>query len=469
MKKIYYIVLFLSFSVYQIAQGQDHKTITLDKGVKLFQSVAVNDNLITVTGKEYIFNANLKWKLSCYNPDLSLRYEFPINKSKFNLQNVGSLVVSPSANNVYYMNPGGTIMHLDSAGSVSEYKLKWKQIKWTHLNVIFADDEYLYYVNKEKDKTKKRQKKSFPKLQYIRVAHDKTVSRVQLELPDPDPDATEWSYLGHTTEVAYFVSRTNDDENKITYRIAVIDGNGALQDDFKMEMGIKDAILPSWNYSSAGGTLVVDDHQINITTTTHYSRYGSTTTVTYKALPEAFGDISFDPQTGGFYMYGLSGARASKKKSLFGPKKSDVASSFYVLKFDQDGKKMWNYEGKLSGADEDFKNKYSFVYRKMKLSPGFGGAIRFQAFAMNKVTTFELNPETGKLNLYYPNEFENNVSQVDLNTCHKPGDKSEVGKFLSKKDKGDCSTLTYRLNNTDVIIKNYYDDWKLEMYRFSDE
>jgi len=519
MKGKFFSIFFLAAFGVNSLYSQTPSTLQLDNGCKLFDAVAVNNGLIICTGKEYIFHSNLNWNISNYYPDLSLRYKIPIPKPKLNFG--GHLVVSPTGNNVYYLQykQGGTlslrsntpsapvgsnrqsILHVDSMGASSIFKIK-KQFKYEKLNVVFADDHYLYYVTKEKNKNQTRKqwrKHPKPKLQFVRVAHDNAISNVMLELPDPDEDFTEWSYLGHTTEVSYFVCRSVEKSGKVEYRIGVVDEDGKLEDDFKLEAALKAGeIKADFSQPKEDGTLVVDNHnyKVVVSTTTHTyggaggSSYGggygggmghsyTSSSTSYTAYPEAYGDIMFDQQTGGFYIYGLSGPKYEKSKGLFAPKIMPIANGFYVFKFDQDGKKQWDYQGKLSGMNEYFTDKALFIHRKIKLSIGMGGTTRFQAFnriparwftpPSYQANTYEINSETGKYLTGYSNEFENDISPVDLGTCHKSGDKSETGRFLSKRSQGEYSIQAFRVNESNIIIKNLYEDYKLEIYKFDDE
>src|SRR6185437_10394683 len=251
---------------------------------------------------------------------------------------------------------------------------------------------YLYYVTKERDaksKHEKRDKHAFPKLQFVRIGKDKSVSKVWLELPEPDPDATEWSYLGNTTVVSYFVSRTLDDENykEQKFRIAVIDHDGKLLDDFKMDVNLNDGrFMSEYNYCGNEGTHEADNHNIKTTTYTSTTYNGNgmsttTTTTVYSPNPEAYGNIMLDPVTNGFYVYGISGTESERQGSSRHKRQGTaVPSGYYVYKFDQDGKALWKNEGKLTGIDDYYKSRASFMSRNVTLEYGAQGNLRLQAF-----------------------------------------------------------------------------------------
>src|ERR1035441_8640418 len=79
MKKIFLFIISLYCLAPALAQQPDK--ITLDKGCKLLDAVAVNNGLMLKTGQEYFYRSNRHWKLSFYNPDLTLKYSVPIPKS----------------------------------------------------------------------------------------------------------------------------------------------------------------------------------------------------------------------------------------------------------------------------------------------------------------------------------------------------------------------------------------------------
>jgi hypothetical protein len=483
MKKLYYTLLFVCATMFSVS-AQTPEKLKLDEGAKLFGAVSVNSGLVLLTGKEYYYNPNLDWKVTQYWPDLTQRYQVKIDKPRYNYFLPAHLVVSPTGNNVYFIQGKGVglfsssaeaITYIDSMGVKQAFDLKGK-FHYSSRNVAFADDNNLYIVTKTFKKERHKKGKTYPTLEFIRIAHDKSVSNVPIELPEPDPDATEWSYLGHTTEVSYFTSRLMEENNKEIFRIAVIDEDGKLLDDFKLTVALSNGeFRAGYNHSSAAGTWVIDNHNIKVTTSSYTSYNASTgtssthTSVTYSPNTEAYGDIMFDPMTNGFYIYGLSGPVYKKSKKLFARQVNTIASDFYVYKYDQDGNEVWNYNGKLAGIDDYFKSKATFYNRDIQLNPGFAGAVRFQAFARKNVFTYELNSETGKLNINYINTFDKPVTVVDLGSCHKPGDKSSLGKFLAKGDKGNYSQLNFRFTNSNVIVRNYFDDYRLELFNIGDE
>ena len=488
MKRVIYILTFTALVILSPAFGQEHQSAKLADGSKILKAKNVPNGLVLLTGNEFYFNKNLNWKISYYSPHLTARYDVAVPNAKLSQLYHSCLVASPSGNNVYFIRRGAgglmgspntqNIMRIDSAGISNSLTLK-HELDYGRVNVVFADDNYLYYVTKEKDK-EALNKHAFPKLQFVRVANDKSVSKVMLALPDPDPDATEWSYLGNTTVVSYFVSRTLDDESYKTqkYRVAVIDHEGKLQDDFKIEVNLKDGkFIAGYNYCSNPGTEEVHNHNIDVTSysSSYMNANGTmttTTTVVYTPNAEAFGNIMLDPQTAGFYVYGLSGTSPANAKSAKHSKKKEdnlAPTGYYVYKFDQDGKENWSYESKLNGIDDYFKGKAGFMSRNIALHYGLEGNLRFQAFDKNTATTYDINPQSGKLVSNYTNTFSNPVTLNDLGSCHKAGDKTDISKFLTKPDKGDYSQLSYRLGNNNVVVRNFYNDSKLELYGFMDE
>ena len=489
MKRAIYILTFYMLAILSPSFGQEHQSVKLSDGSKILKSLRVSNGLVLLTGNEFYFNKNLNWKISYYSPHLTARYDVAVPNPKLSGLYHSFLVASPSGNNVYFVRRGAgglmgspntqNIMRIDSAGISNSLTLK-RELDFGRVNVVFADDNYLYYVTKEKDK-QALNKHAFPKLQFVRIANDKSVSKIMLALPDPDPDATEWSYLGNTNVVSYFVSRTLDDESYKTqkYRVAVIDHDGKLQDDFKFEVNIKDGkFISEYNYCGNPGTEEVNNHNIDVTSysSTYMNANGgvtTTTTIVYSPNAEAYGNIMLDPQSNGFYVYGLSGSSPTNAKSgkKHSKKKEDNLSptGYYVYKFDADGKDVWNYESKLNGIDDYFKSKASFMSRNIALNYGLEGNLRFQAFCKTNATTYDINPQSGKPVSNYTNTFQNPVTINDLGTCHKSGDKTDLGKFLTKPDKGDYSQLSYRLGNNNVVVRNFYKDSKLELYGFMDE
>ncbi len=488
MKKLIYILTIFISAGFSTVNGQNHGTVKLDKGSKLLKAISVNNGLVLFTGNEFYFTKKLDWKISYYAPHLTTRYSVPVPNPSIKSLNNCYFVVSPSGANVYFIRRGAggllgsrntqNIMHIDSSGFSNTMPMKG-ELKYDQVNVVFADDTYLYYVTKEKDKTT-HNKHAFPKLQFVRVGiKDKSVSKVMLALPDPDPDATEWSYLGHTKVVSYFVSRTLNDETYKSqkFRVAVIDHDGKLQDDFKIDVDLKNGrFLPEYNYCGTEGTHEVDNHNIKVTTysNTTYTGNGTsmtTTTVVYSPYPEAYGNIMLDPYTNGFYVYGIAGPSGAAQKSGKHKKKSDdpTPTNYFVFKFDQDGKQVWASENKLIGIGDYFKDKAGFSSRQVTLSYGAQGNLRLQAFAAKDVSTNEINAQTGAYVTGYANSFDNPVRTIDLGSCHKAGDKMEINKFLSKTDKGDYSQLNFRMLTNNVVVQNYFHDARLEMYDFGDE
>ena len=482
MKKIYLFI----FSLYCLAPAlaQQPDKITLDKGCKLLDAVAVNNGLVLKTGQEYFYRSNRHWKLSFYNPDLTLKYSVPIPKSS--LTRSCDIIASPSGNHIYHIEYSTTAFHhqnnkldiimVDSSGYNVNRILK-DQFRFSDAEAIYSDDHYLYFMTRLKIKIKgERKKKS--KLQLVKMdVKDFSVSRSMLELPDVDPDATDWDFFGNTQFVTYFVSRTRDDSRKATVRVAVVTPDGKLQDDFKMEIETKQGDLaPADNNTNAPGSRLLVNH--NYDTKIYTSSYTSggvtytSTTIVYNTNSNSYMNVMLDPLTNGFYVYGITAqpekAETGKRKaSKYKTSKFADATGYFVFKFDQDGKQVWASESKLTGIDEPFKSKALFVARQTRLSTDFG-SVRFQAYSGKSINTYELSPETGVQQTNYINKFEDFVGTRDLGVCHK-ANKSDFSKFLAKNDKGEYSLSGFKILDAHIVIKNYYDEGRLEMYRFDDQ
>jgi len=473
MKKVVYFFSILFLTSATISLAQYNATLKLDNGCKLFKGVSVSNSLVLFTGSEGLIPKNLNWKITCYSPHLSLKYSVLVSNPDVKSLSGSFLVVAPSGNNVFLIRHEGNtqnIMRIDSAGFSWSLPMKG-ELEYSKVNVVFADDEYLYYVTKEKDPNALN-KHDFPKLQFVRIAKDKSVSKIMLALPDPDPDATEWSYFGHTDVVSYFVSRSLNDENytEEKFRVAVIDHSGHLQDDFKIDFNLKTGkLLPEYNYCGTEGTFEANNHNIKTKLGTGNGEAGKNTT-DYTPYPEAYGNIMLDPQSNGFYVYGISGNPAGQKKDKK-EKKEDAPdpSAFYIYKYDPDGKEVWDNETKFTGFDDYFKSKASFSARQVALSYGEQGNLRFQAFDVKDVATAEINPQTGKFISAYSNTFENIVKHDDLGNCFKKGEKTGLGQFLSKPVKEEFTQLEFRLANNNVVVRDFHKDPKLELYGFGDE
>jgi len=477
MKKIFLICCCLGlFSL--SASAQKNETLKLKKGCQVLDITGVNNGLVILTGREFLYSFNREWKLTYYNPNLTLRYEVPIKHAKLG---GSSLVMSPTGNSVYFIRyspafwsskVNASIIQIDSSGTYHQGKLRHK-FKFENVNAVFSDDEYLYYVLKENTAKGRRGKKNaYPQIKFGKISNkDFSYTQVDVAVPEPEEDATEWSFIGNTTEVSYFASLKIENDQKAVYRVAVIDDEGKLLDDFKMSVNIKDGnFVPGNQVSNVAGSEILHSHKF----TRHVSYYSTgrttTTVITYTANPEAFVNISFDPQTNGFYITGLSGKLPSnEKKGLFHKKEYSKVNNYYLFKFDQDGKESWKLEGKLVSASDNFKNKSSFLSRESYLDIGIKGNLRYQVFMDKDVATYEINPETGKYLTGYSNTFKNYVTTLDLGTCRKPGDKSALGKFLNKNDRGDYSTMNFRMQDNNVIMRNYYNDDKVELYNIGDE
>ena len=484
MKKVTY--LFISFlSLFAMpAFGQEREVVKLPDGSQILKSMKLNNGLVLLTGNEFYFTNKHNWKITYYGPHMTAKYDVMVpNPKRASFYN-SYLVASQSGENVYFIRHGlgglmGSpstydIMHIDANGISKSFTLKRFMSESGPLNVAFADNEYLYYVVKDRDKSS-HNKHDFPKLKFVRIDNSNKVSNIPLALPDPDPDATEWSYMGHTDVVSYFVSRTLDDDYKTQkYRVAVIDHDGKLQDDFKFKVDLKDGnFMAGYNYCNNDATHEADNHNIHTEVYSTSSYNGSTgtwshsTTIIRSPNPEAFGNIVLDPLTSGFYVYGLAGSGPPPKTAR--RKDKVIPAGYYVYKFDPDGKEVWKNEGKFTVLDEFYKNKASFINRQLTLGYGSGGNLRFQVFCRKNISTYEFNPETGAFTSAYMNTFLNPVTTDDLGSCHKQGDKSNIAKLLSKPDKADFSVLTFRMAKNNIVVRNFYHDAKLEMYDVTDE
>jgi len=480
MKKIIYISGIIFYLGLNVALAQYNATVKLDNGCKLFKGVSVGNALILFTGSENIIPKNLNWKISYYTPHVKAKYDILVPNPDVKSLAGSFLVVSPSGNNVYLIRHGEgglsgsennqNIMFIDSAGFSWSTMMKG-ELEYSRVNVVFADDEFLYYVTKEKDPNA-LSKHDFPKLQFVRIAKDKSVSKIMLALPEPDPDATEWSYFGHTGVVSYFVSRSLNDENytEQKFRVAVIDHNGHLQDDFKIDFDLKSGkLLPEYNYCGTEGTYEVNNHNIRPPVGKGNGEAGKSSSL-YSPFPEAYGNIMLDPQTNGFYIYGISGNPAAQKKDKSAKKEeAPDPSGYYVYKYDPDGKEVWNNETKFTGFDDYFKTKAGFSARQVALSYGAQGNLRFQAFSEKTVATSEINPQTGKFISAFSNTFENTIKRDDLGNAFKKGEKTSLGQFLSKPDKGGYSQLNFRMLNANIVVRDFNKDARLELNGFVDE
>ena len=472
MKKIVHVLLFILCSTGNHAYSQVHETVQLEDDSKLITAKNNGKCLVFVTGKEYILNGKLDWKIDYYNDGMKLKYQVKLPDPSE--KNTGDLLISPSGNNVYYLPDDGKedlrtfayepMLYVDSNGTAHPFNLSDKVLDYYSLNAIFADDAYLYFVTKDKV-TASDDKEEFPDLHFIRINEKGKTSSVQLELPRPEPKATEWSYIGHSNLVSYFASRSSQDSRTQKYRIAVLSHNGKLVDHFVLDINIKQGImLASHNHASDPGSLMVYDHSYG-KTVVRFSNGGES--VIYTPYAEAFGNIMFDPISNGFYVFGLSGEISKKAANpgLLLPVQP-VSTGFYAFKFDQDGKNVWACEGKLDGIDDYFKKKAVFMARNTKLSYGFAGNLMFQAFSKGNAFSCEIDPTSGKLIDSYANTFKKDVSEFDLGACHNPVSTKPIDVFLSKGRKSSYSQLNFRLDNSNIIIKNYFLDSRLEMYLF---
>jgi hypothetical protein len=467
MKKLI-LILSLVFAVLSSSSAQQE--IKLNLGCELLDAVENNNGAVILTGNYYLL-ARHHWILRYINSDLSVRYEMPLKNNSVSFFN--TIISSASGNNVYLIQGRPNfftgklrenLLHLDSMGAYAPVKMK-KRIDNSLINAIFADDNYLYFISYSEKKRKRRNDvDSSSGMKFIRIDnHDFSETEVNLELPKPADDFTSWKYIGNTKFVSYFTSRKVIDAQKQEYRIAVLNKDGKMLDDFKFETAVTTGPMLGANSNFyIPGAQVVHSNQYKVLVTTS----GKYTTITYIENPEALGNILFDPASNGFFVYGMLGTSVVQRAKFFKPRKLiQNATGYYIYHFNEDGKLTWKNENKLVGVNEEFRNNANFVSREVNIQPGPGG-LKFSMYTGKNVTCYDIDPKTGKLVKGYSNGFEHTVSYVDLGTCRKTGEKSQMSKYLSKPDRNICSRFVFRTLDGYIVLKNYFMDHKIELDNF---
>ena len=328
------------------------KTFLADKGI-----VLVTGNLNTYNPKctLHYFDATGKelWKKV-----IDLEYRMQNNKTY--------VVVTPNGKTIYFIlmddkfygdNKGYNqkkhyISQFTIDGKEKKFELEGREEFGKHLQTIFCDDSYLYYLATENGDESNR-KMSQEKMILNRFSHaDLSYKRIMLDLPAIGRDDANffWSLIGQKGEEKWLASKTVDDKKqKLAFTVIPFDPQGNLGPKALIEiaLGNERKLRPILDLSERAWENFEGTTDFVIGTTQMF------------ATKSAFGHIKYDDRHDCFYVYGLFGSDGYNRNIP----QSSKYEGFYVHKFDRSGNNVWK-------VHEATKMPFAFKFRLMPAKDG---------------------------------------------------------------------------------------------------
>ena len=231
----------------------------------------------------------------------------------------------------------------------------------SHIQTIFCDDQYLYYVTTLNGKELRDSKKDDERLILNRVdPSDFSGKKFQFDVPviENGETTTFWTYIGQHGSSKYLLSKVNDiDKGQHSFNILTFDQDANILNSTKIDLVLDNRyVRPALAVSYPGRTFETivnpDFKQISLQPPmgsppgiapgavgfgVYLAPPGRRPATAYRLTEGAYTYLYLDEEHGFFYVYGLSGPEPFKRLG-------SVYDGFYILKYTLAGELVWKLQ-----------------------------------------------------------------------------------------------------------------------------
>lgn len=462
------LILFVHGSI----KSQDRTDqIKLNRNVDLLETIDLGERgFLIKTGKDYMASKKQDWKISYFSSEMELVWEVPIEKTQINKGFKNEIVAAPGGKYVYHVENKGynTIIgankkfltQIDKEGNTKTHELV-KVKKIGHIQMIFCDDTYLYFLATANGQEIHKTKKKNEKLILNRIDHsDFTYTQLVLDLPKiEDPKISSfWSYAGHDNHGIYLLSKIiNKREGKYQFNIVKVNADGSIVKTILIELPLDGKhIRPSDNFNFFYGN--------------HQSKYNDFY-IYQKTMTKDIGmskdirmskDIGIKPEIGAFgniliennniYVYGLYGLKPFRGFA-------DKYEGYFIHQYDFEGKRIWAVQNEVSNelADEDYFRLHAAPDgRNLMLKLRDDKDITFHLWIKKQIYSFNFS-DKGKMIEAYIDEFDSFVGISEVKLCHTSSRNvilMDYVKSLSRHEKKKTGDFYFSNAEGEIIVEN---------------
>jgi hypothetical protein len=363
-------------------------------------------------------------------------------------------VSSPSASNFYSVqislpNNGFTkkthyITHITNDGQTTSKELAGSAAFGKSLQAIFCDDNYLYYLTTENGLETKERARANEELFLNRFAKGNlSHSKIKLELPPLQENATYWSFIGQNENEKFLVSKEiNRKDRSFFATIVSFNSEGKFMRKFTINIDLNGKYLrPAYS--------PVENSQALFARVYPERPFANMVNLDFKPLDFSFelegdggfGQIYYDESSDKFYAFGLYGDSPFTKVAC-------IYEGLYIRGFDSAGKPVMSFQQEVPKTLSEqgyFRLHAAPGSRRIKLRTLNTGILNF-SIRWNPRSQGEyilaISPE-GKFLGYI--EHDNISSNRERVIFSGNNEASPVSKFVAsnKLDKGKNTTYTF--------------------------
>jgi hypothetical protein len=358
-------ILFYLIILTPIISLAQEKKLTITDGVGVTQNISLGEKGFILQTFEKLFYLDEKGN-QIWKTDIKYARGYGLNGPNVT-------VASPSASNFYNVqiflpNNGFTkkthyITHIAKDGQTTSKELAGSAAFGKSLQAIFCDDNYLYYLATENGYETKENaandKLILNRFSKGNLAHSKLI----LDLPPLQKEATYWSFIGQNENEKFLVSKNLDPKSgTIAATIVSFNSDGKIVKKFNISSDLngkylRPAYSPVENHESPWASVYPERPFANITNL-DFELYTKDLEAGYKLQGTGgFCQIYYDESSDKFYAFGLYGASPFTKIG-------SIYEGLYIKGFDSAGKPTMSFQ-------EDVPKKLSDQgYFRLHASPG---------------------------------------------------------------------------------------------------
>jgi len=359
------VLFFLSVLMLPVQAQDGHVTVDLGNGQRDIDPFLFQDGSFAVLVS---FERNVgkgTSRMLYYSPEGKLLWDKAVDNSYGAMIRKIKGIAAPSGSVAYTieyssMDDPGPQHHIIRFSREGEIHAGSITAGTNHIQTIFCDDQYLYYVTTLNGKELRDSKKDDERLILNRFdPSDFSGRRFQFELPviENGETTTFWTYIGQYGASKYLLSKVNDlDKGQHSFNILTFDQDVNILNSVKIDLALdKRYVRPALALFYPGRTfetVINPDYKETLlrpAAPTMMGPGGGVGVGVYIAPPRrrlptayaltegAYTNLYLDEDHGFFYVYGLSGPEPFKRPGA-------VYDGFYIIKYTLAGELLWKLE-----------------------------------------------------------------------------------------------------------------------------
>lgn len=453
--------LFL-LNIFSLCIAQEKKAeIELRSHTNLKRPIFLPDqNLILITSR-YAMKAETT--VYCFSADGDKVWEkkIPILPPVASQQT--NVITTPDGNNILvvqqqyrsYNNGPHQIVMLSRNGDEKTFKIEGKKEFGKRLLKAFCDNNYFYYLASMYGEEKHKDRKSGDKLILNRFSlNDFSYQRFVLDLPQikEGSNTSFWSLIGQRGEEKFLVSKSIDKETgKNTFTVITANHEGKILNTTTIESALTGGKFTRPSYSIFENLWEQEFVQLD------YSEAPSNLSNNPYIIEHdgAFGHILYSDLHDCFYVYGLSGPEPFKKRG--------DNDSFYIKRFDRDGKLMWDLLQPASKQllnEKYFDPKSSPRSRNFSITPLPNNILKTDITLVDSQYRYFIAPDGKTMSESRSEEKEIVDGVITSNKNLKSAD------YIRKNQNSVVSINVYQQDESELVIKHDHPKLKIELILF---